>query len=85
MFHFPSQKSGSTLNLLGVYYPSTHMHLWAPTHAHDITLSDVEYLVNTSSGITNDTVHLRALSGGEKELKIIPINPQSMVPAGFDF
>ena len=39
-----------------------------PFYAHDISVSDDECLIDTSSEIINDDIHLRALSGSEKQL-----------------
>ena len=48
-------------------------------YAHDISVLDDDFLINTSSEIINDDIHLQALSGNEKQLKIMHINTQSMV------
>ena len=50
-----------------------------PFYTHDISVSDDKHLMDTSGEIINDDIHLRALSGSVKQLRIMHINTQSMV------
>ena len=50
-----------------------------PFYTHDISVSDDKHLMDTSGEIINADIHLRALSGSVKQLRIMHINTQSMV------